>query len=80
MARTRKPGTSGAPAAGAGQGQRNTFNFIFEFRADNPSQPHAIAKNMLRYIGILPVQSKVRVDFPSGPVVKTLHFCMGHEF
>ena len=77
---TGKPGTPGAPAAAAGQGQRSTVNLMLEFRADNPSQPHAIAGNMLRQVGIPPVQSKVRVDFPSGPVVKTPHFCRGHGF
>ena len=75
-----KPGTPGAPLAAAGQGQRSIFNLILEFRAYNSSQPHAIAENMLRHVGILPVQSKVRVDFPSGPVVKTPHFCRGHGF
>ena len=69
-----KPGTPGAPAAAAGQGQRNTFNLMLELWADNSSQPHAIAGNMLRHVGILPVPSKVRVDFPRGPVVKTPHF------
>ena len=80
MACTRKPGTPGAPAAAAGQGQRNTFNLMLEFRADNSSQPHAIARNMLRHIEIWPVLSKVRVDFPRGPVVKTPHFSRGHGF
>ena len=77
---TGKPGTPGAPAAAAGQGQRNTFNLMLEFQADNSSQPHAIAKNMVRHVGIPPVQSKVRVDFPRGPVVKTPHFSRGHWF
>ena len=75
-----KPGTPGAPAAAAGQGQRNTFNLMLELWADNSSQPHAIAGNMLRHVGILPVQSKVRVDFPRGPVVKTPHFFKDHGF
>ena len=77
---TGKPGTPGAPAAAAGQGQRSTVNLMLEFRADNPSQPHATARNMLRQVGIPPVQSKVRVDFPSGPVAKIPHFCRGHGF
>ena len=75
-----KPGTPGAPAAAAGQGQRNTFNLMLELWADNSSQPHAIAGNMLRHVGILPVQLKVRVDFPRGPVVKTPHFFKDHGF
>ena len=75
-----KPGAPGAPAAAAGQGQRNTFNLMLEFRADNSSQPHAIPGNMLRHVGIPPVQSKVRVDFPRGPVVKTPHFFKDHGF
>ena len=77
---TGKPGTPGAPAAAAGQGQRSIFNLIHEFRADNSSQPHAIARNMLRHIKIPPVLSKVRVDFPRGPIVNTPHFCRGHRF
>ena len=39
---------------------------MLDFRANNSSQPHAIARNMLRHVGILPVQSKDRVDFPRG--------------
>jgi hypothetical protein len=80
MAHIGKPGIPGVLAAAAGQGQRSTFNFILEFRADNSSQPHANTKTMLRQVGIPPVQSKVRVDFPSGLVVKTPHFCRGPEF
>ena len=50
------------------------------FRPNTSSQTHPIAENMLRHIGIPPVQAKVRVDFPRGPVVKTPHFCRGHWF
>ena len=77
---TGKPVTPGVPTAAAGQGQRDTFNLMLDFRADNSFQPHAIAENMLRHIGIPPVQAKVRVDFPRGPVVKTPHFSRGHWF
>ena len=77
---TGKPGTPGAPAAAEGQGQRSIFNLRHEFRTNNSSQSHTIAENMLRHIRIPPVQTKVRVDFPSGPVVKTPHFCRGHGF
>jgi hypothetical protein len=80
MERTGKPVTLGVPTAAAGQGQRGTFNLMLDFRADNSFQPHATAGNMLRHVGILPVQSKVRVDFPRGPVVKTPHFFKDHGF
>ena len=77
-----KPGTPGAPAAAAGQGQRNTFNLMLELRADNSSQPHAIAGNMLRHVGTEKVvlhtaanfSTQVRAELPGGPVVKTPRF------
>ena len=59
---------------------KETFNLMLEFRAANSSQPHAIAGNILRHVRIPPGQSKVRVDFPRGPIVKTPHFCRGHRF
>ena len=67
MERTGKPVTPGVPTAAAGQGQRGTFNLMLDFRADNSFQPHATAGNMLRHVGILPVQSKVKSGLPQGP-------------
>ena len=49
-------------------------------RGGGSSQPHAKTKTVLRHVGIPPVQSKVRLDLPGGPVVKTPHFCRGRGF
>ena len=67
MERTGKPVTLGVPTAAAGQGQRGTFNLMLDFRAHNSFQPNATAGNMLRHVGILPVQSKVKSGLPQGP-------------
>ena len=40
---------------------------MLDFRPDSSFQPHATAGNMLRHVGILPVQSKVKSGLPQGP-------------